>query len=268
MEVYIELTILDNLIINAIILFLTSFSLRYKIKFWRLFLSAFLGMLFAVLLPLLALSTVSVFIVKMCLGNIMCLIMNKKLTIREYFLYYLMFLTFTFVLGGFCFFINFLVGGTTSHFPIPTSVIVLFMFVYIFFLIKGIIAFYSKKKLHGFIYNVRIIEGNKKLVLKAYLDSGNTLIDECKPVVIIAPKVFDKLYKTKFHEVLFLKKFEGLKNPHFMEYNTISGNGKIFVFNVDNFEVLDNKFSTKEVSLGVSLKPFSKDFDAIMGVFE
>lgn len=268
MEVYIELAIIDNLLINGMILFLTSFSLRHKIRFWRLFLSAFLGMLLAVLLPLLTLNTVSLFIIKLCLGNIMCLVMNKKLTIREYFLYYLMFLTFTFVLGGFCFFINFLVGGTMEHFPIPTSIIVLFMFLYIFFLIKAIIAFYSKKKMQGFIYNVKIIEGDKKLTLKAYLDSGNTLVDEQKPVIIINPRVFDKLYKTKFHEVLFFKKFEGLKNPHFMEYNTISGKGKILVFDVDNFEIPDKHFSTKDISLGVSLRPFSKDFDAIMGVLE
>ncbi len=265
MEVYIELAIIDNFLINGAILFLTSYSLRLKIGFWRLFTSAFVGMSFAVALPLLKLHGVYLFLVKICLGIIMILIMNKKLKIKEYVLYYVVFLTFTFVLGGFCYFLENLFKGSGGGFYLPVSVVLIIMLFYIFFLIKAITAFYKKRQLHNFIYNIKISCNKREVAAKAYLDSGNTLCDNGKPIIIITTKIFNKFYEKKFHEILLYKDYSQLENAHFIEYSTIDKQSKMLVFKPDYLKVCETEGCYNNILLGVSLKNFSKDFDVIMG---
>ena len=139
------------------------------------------------------------------------------------------------------------------------------MLFYIFFLIKAIKVFYKKRQLHNFIYNIKISCNQKEISTKAYLDSGNTLCDNGKPVIIITPKIFNKFYEKKFHEVLLYKDYSQLDSAHFVDFATIDKQNKMLVFKPEYLKVCETDFCYKDILLGVCLQGFSKDFDVIMG---
>ena len=263
MQVYIEYAILDNLIINTIILCLTSFCLRLKISFWRLFLAVLIGTTITIIMPLYIVKFEM--IVKIATGLIMCLICCTAKSFRSNITYIIVFLTTTFVIGGFCFFIIYLLGGDSENLPVPLSIITLLIAVYVYFLSKAIKVFYSKKKLHNYIYSVKIKNNNNCVKIKAFLDTGNRLTDNKKPIVIINQKTFEKLCNVKLSYILLYKDLSKINNAHYINYNTISGQDKLLVFSVDEF-VVENKSTirSENLLLGVSIKPFSKEYDAIL----
>lgn len=263
MQVYIEYAILDNLIINTIILCLTSFCLRLKICFWRLFLAVIIGTTITILMPLYIVKFE--IIVKIATGLIMCLICCTAKGLRSNITYIIVFLTTTFVIGGFCFFIIYLLGGDSENLPVPLSIITLLIAVYVYFLAKAIKVFYCKKRVHSFIYSVKIKYKNKCVKVNAFLDTGNRLIDNQKPIVIINQKTFEKLCNIKLSYILLYKDLSRINNAHYIKYNTISGQDKLLVFSVDEF-IVENKstIGSENILIGVSIKPFGKEYDAIL----
>ena len=263
MQVYIEYAILDNLIINTIILCLTSFCLRLKICFWRLFLAVLIGTTITILMPLYIVKFE--IIIKIAIGLIMCLICCTAKGFRSNITYIIVFLTTTFVIGGFCFFIIYLLGGDSENLPLPLSIITLLIAVYVYFLSKAIKVFYCKKRVHSFIYSVKIKYKNNSVKINAFLDTGNRLIDNQKPIVIINQKTFEKLCNIKLSYILLYKDLSRINNAHYIKYNTISGQDKLLVFSVDEF-IVENKstIGSENILIGVSIKPFGKEYDAIL----
>ncbi len=265
MEVYIELAIIDNFIINGIIIMLTLFALRIPIKWYKVLLSTALGTAFAIVVPLFYLSTPILMCLKLMVGLAMILVASPKMQLRELILMYVIFITFTFVMGGFCFFIIYLFGGDASKLPVPTSVFIFGMFVYVFFLIKGIKAFYYKRRLHNNIYDISISYQGRTVKSRAYLDSGNTLTDNGKSVVIISPKLFNKLSPIPLNEVIMYRKHKDFSEGHFVRYSTISGNSKLFVFSADEFKLIGKQTVASDCLIGVSYGGISGQYEALIG---
>ena len=263
MQVYIEYALLDNLIINTIILCLTHCSLRLKINFWRLFFAVAFGTIATIIMPLYIVKYEIYY--KILVGIMMCIIACTAKGIRSNITYILVFLTVTCIIGGFCFFVIYLLGGDAEQLPIPLSVITLLICLYVLFLSKTIKVFYAKKKVNNYIYYARIKYNKKNIRIKAFLDTGNRLNENQKPIVIINQKIFEKLCNIKLSYILLYKDFSAINNAHYIYYDTISGRDKLLVFSVDDFAL--EKYPTiksENILLGVSIKPFSKEYDAIL----
>ena len=200
MEVYIEYVILDNFVIDYIILYLTLFSLKQKISHLNLILSSIIGTLFAVFMPFITLSSIALFFIKLGVGLIMILFISKK-ELKWITLNYFLFLSYTFLMGGLCFGLIYLLFGTISlngiimyQFQMPIGLIFLVLFIYFLF-IKKLVA--HKRKFGTYTYAVEIYKEDKSMHLVGFLDTGNQMYDKSgNPILIISQKTFMKAYSS------------------------------------------------------------------------
>lgn len=277
MQVYIEDAIFDTTIINFVILYLSLFSLKQKINFLKVFLSAILGSAISLFLTFFNLSLVITIILKLLCGLLMIALCIKIFDYKTFFLTFLVFTSFTFLIGGFCFFVIYLLGGQiysiskmTYNLPVSLGVITVLIFVYVFFLIKVINIFYKKQKLNNFYYDLNLTTNNKTKKIKAYLDSGNLLQDPNtgQPILVLGLKSFLNIYKDKVTIIDFLNQKLHLKiSGKYILFNSVGGQNKMFVFKPNSVEVINNKKDKTEISvlIGVGNNNFSQDnFDALL----
>ena len=261
--IYIEDAILDNLIINSIILFLSLFSLRQKIKYFLVFFASLFGCLISILLTFFSLPQFYLVSIKILTGIIMSIIVLPKLKFSLLSLFFVVFLTFTFVMGGFCFFIIYMLGGEvyslssmTYNLPINLGLLFLILFLYVFLLIKAINVFYKKQKISSFYYDIIIINNGKKTKIKAYLDSGNLLQDNLTglPILIINYLTLTKIFKNEICLLDFLNgKMHHKIKGRYIQVSTINSSGKMFVFNADKV-FLTTKTTPKELKILIGVQ--------------
>ena len=248
MNIYIEDAIFDTTAINSVILFLSLFSLRQKIKWLKIIAVALFGCVFSIVLTFFSLPNLITIFIKILCGIIMSCLVIENFSIKKISLFLLVFLSFTFLIGGFCFFIIYLLGGEiyslvnlTYNLPISLGVLSILIGIYVYFLVSLIKIFYKKQRIETFNYKIKLKANNKKIVLSAYLDSGNLLQepDSGKPIIIINSKIFLKLFKDKVTLVDCVlnnlnKKIEG----KYIKFNTIGKSGNLFVFSPNSIELL------------------------------
>ena len=120
----------------------------------------------------------------------------------------------------------------------------------------------------NFVYEVTIINDENILRDTAFLDSGNTLIDQetHTPIFIINYKLFSKLYKDVKLEDILSKNYKTLKDPRYIKSGFASGSGKILIFTVDFVEILSKNMqkTIKNAKLGLVYSAFNKNFNCNM----
>ena len=111
---------------------------------------------------------------------------------------------------------------------------------------------------------MEIILNNKKYFLRGYLDSGNKLLDDGTPVVVVPLKTFSKIFKEYPLEKIPL----GLapNNPHYINTFSVKEVGKMLVLEIDKIEIKNNERNKEytNVKLGLSKANFSSDFDILL----
>lgn len=276
MNVYIEDAVFDNLLINFTILSLTLFSLRQKINFWKVLLSSFFGCFVAVTLTFFNFTYVLQILIKILTGLIMCLIVVKNFNFANVSLIFIVFLSFTFLLGGFCFFIIYLFNGkmvnlVTLNYNLPISLKLIFVLLglYVFFLIKAIQVFYKKQKIETFYYNLEISCNNKKIKLKAYLDSGNLLQEEDSglPVIIVSFNTLNKLFCNQISILDFLTNNLNHKiKGKYINFNNVTANSKMFVFEPTSVVLKEKNGQVKKLNvlIGVANSNFNNNFEVLL----
>ncbi len=200
MTVYLDIILFENLCMNYIILLATGFIFKLKIKQTRLLVSALIGGIYAILTYIQILKIYSTMIMKIILSIAMVYIAftpkNIKAMLKELVLFYLV----SFAFGGCAFallyFLKpqeiFMINGVYIG-SYPLKVVLLggtvgFVITYIAFKIVK-----NKMSKKGLLYSVEITIDEKKLEIKAMLDTGNMLKDPItgSPVIIIER---EKLY--------------------------------------------------------------------------
>ena len=264
MEMYIEDALINTTFVNAVILFLTQYSLKIKFKFWKTLLLSVFGSIYSLVLNCFNFYPIALFLLKICCGLIICTFMVPQFNIKNFITYFLIFISFTFLLGGFSYAVLFFIGGKdyslediSKNSSYVFSIIYLLLAIYIWFLITLIKNFYKKQKFQNFIYNIKIFCNNKNYFLKGYLDTGNFLIDNItkKPILIINLKTFFKMFKDiNIVDVINLnldKKISG----KYINCKTVTGYDKMFVFNAQGIYIEQNKnFKKLDVLLGFNFK--------------
>ena len=144
-----------------------------------------------------------------------------------------------------------------------------------YLLVAIVIRFYliCQKLLHWrhqqkYLNQTIIYHAGKVFKLKGYIDSGNALVDPQSqmPVSIISLPVFLEMFpKITADKILLHELDEVITDGYYINYKTISGQGKLFVFQPDQMQINGTKITNG--LLGVAPKDFGNaKYDALLNV--
>ena len=277
MEIYIEYLFVDNLVINSIIIYLTSKFANFKIKKKRIFFVGLFATLFSFVFPfVLNINIYLLFVLKLLAGLLITLTLKKYKKIQEVVLGFIFFISSTFLMGGVTygmisvFNLNISVNGILiNNFEFPMGLLILLVSIYLFLMIK-LIKYAKVKNLHNTcIYNVVVKVGDNDYNINGLYDTGNMVYDNIskKPLLIISSNFYKKMINSLNFDKMFNNNYKNnyFKNSHYINIKTVSNNEKILVFEIDAIKVYLNKnvYKSTDVCVGVSKTNFN-DFDCIL----
>lgn len=265
MYIILEYLIIENFIINFLILYLTKIIIRNQGKIKRIVVGAFVAALFSLsyFLPLkdLLLSIVGKTIISLLIVLISFPFVNIKVFVKTTIAFYLTSFIFagatiaTF-LGGIKNYSFKGLGLNLEYFPVK----LLIVGVLISFLAGRIIFKYFNLKItrENYIADVAIHYKDKKVQIKALLDTGNSLIEPItkKKVMVVDYKTLKDLLPNEVEKIvaanekgdylMLEKQLNMIKSdfsPTLIPYKSIGGQSIIIGFSPDFLEV---KFKDKE----------------------
>ena len=242
MVIYIEIFILQNILINFCLLRLVYLTTKSKTSLFKLILSCIIGTIPSVLAVVILSNNLTINLIKIITATTMISIafnQNKKEFVFNFILLYL----YTFAFGGIIlnlssnsYLTNF--GYvTTSKFSLKIICVIFAIFTYFFELsVKHLKLKFSTNSL---IYNLTITHSNKTIKLNAYMDTGNFLNHNNQPVLILDLNTYLELTNTNLLSFI-TKKTEQIST------STVNGENNLKLFRVDEIKFKINK---KEIKL-------------------
>ena len=194
MTIYIDVVLIENLIMNYIILLATGLILKIKIKHIRLIIGSLLGAIYTIIGYMGILEIYSSFILKIILSIMIVYIAYYPQTLKKMWKELLFFYLTSFVFGGVAFSLIYIVkpqeiimknGLFLGTYPLKTVILgAIVAFVIIITAFKIIKSKISKKDL---ICEITVEIEDKKIITKALIDTGNMLKEPITntPVVVI-----------------------------------------------------------------------------------
>lgn len=195
MEVYIEFAIIDNLVIDYVLLYITCISARIKSSRGLIFLGSMIGTVLAVLLPILKIPKIVKFFLKLLIPAIMILTSFKLKGFKKFLVLYALLLAYTFVMGGTALGIILLLSGKivdslhlTYESILPVGIVIAVVIIYARAVIWLVNYILKRRTIQNFLYDVEFEHNEKTYRVTAFLDSGNLLVDTKTklPVIIIS----------------------------------------------------------------------------------
>lgn len=194
MTIYIDIVIIENLIMNYIILCATGIVSKIKIKHLRLIMASLLGAVYSVVAYMKILEIYSNIVLKILLSVIIVYIAYNPQTVKKLWKTLVMFYLVSFVFGGVAFSLIYIVkpqdiimknGLFLGTYPLKTIILgAIVAFVIIIIAVKIIRKKFTTKDM---ICNIEIMLNNKKINTKALIDTGNMLKEPITntPVVVV-----------------------------------------------------------------------------------
>lgn len=266
MKLYIEQVIATNLLIDFCILLILSKILFHKPSYKRITLSALFGSISCLVLPFCSTSLLAN-LLKILSSIIMLQILNVGK--KQWALSIILMLIISYIFGG-AILSNFGTNSANGYTIKLKNLLPVFITAFTFTIITSKLITFIKSKIitNSNIYPITIINGNTKIKIDSFIDSGNGLLDNNQPVSLINFDTFNKLTNITLNQYLH-NQFESLLNPHFITANTVAGKRKILVFTVNELHLnsTHNKIY-KNVKLGVALHfDNNKNYKAILNSY-
>ncbi len=206
MTVYLDVVLLENLCMNYIILFATGYLMKIKMKQLRLAASSILGGVYAVIAYLEILPIYSSLGMKIILSILMVYLAFQPKSIKLLGKQLVIFYLTSFVFGGCAFALLYFIkpqnilmrnGVYVGTYPIKIALlggIIGFIVTYIAFKIVK-----TKLRKKDILYPIEITLQEKKLSVKAMLDTGNLLKDPISrmPVIVVEKEQLYSLLPTQ-----------------------------------------------------------------------
>ncbi len=187
MVVYVELAFLENFCIDFLLLLLTAIAMKASPTLWRLLLSAAIGAAFAVLYPLLSLSSLLLNSLKFAVGALLPLPVVGRGKWGWGIVFFLLF--------------TFLFGGALSAIPSVPPWVRFPLFLALAFLSAVLVArLYRRRARLQYIYDCVAFFGEKRVAVRGFLDSGNFASNRGIPVCFLAVEL---LYELVGEQMLF-----------------------------------------------------------------
>lgn len=276
MDVYIEYVILDNIVINSLILLCVKKTLRLPGSWWRLVLSACLGTIVAVVLPLMNAPAMALIPIKILLGIIMVLLLAPYKSVKSMVFAFLLFIAYTLLLGGGCMATLLLFGSSLDELAsggydiaLPLGLIFLIVAFYVFVIIAIGKYLGRRHAVAPFIRKVKLFVAGRELRFDAFVDSGNSLMDKASgmPVIILSLKGLERYFSKTDIEELMLGNTGNrgvFKGVHTTSFSTLSGDSQNMVlFSAEKLVINDKsgEYTTNSFMVGVTYKQFKDAFE-------
>ena len=292
MTIYLDVVIVENLIMNAIIIYATAIVLKVTIKHLRIIISSLIGAVYSVLSYISDLEIYNNLFLKVFLSVVMVYIAfipkNVKLLLKQILIFYLT----SFLFGGVAFALIYVIkpqeilmknGLFLGMYPLKTvflgAVIATIILITAFKVVKNNI---TKKDMMCYV----VIEiDNKSTKIKAMLDTGNMLKEPISglPVIVIENTALYELLPKEILENLeeilggdFQKIPEDIKNTYisklkWIPYSSLGKqNGMLIGIKADKIVVEkdDQIIEHDDVIIGIYNKSLTKkgEYRGLMGV--
>lgn len=279
MEYYIEYIFAENFFIDFILLYITGNLIKKEIIYKRLTLAALIGALYVILIAYFAKEFMTNFIVKISISVLMIIIAYDSKGLVNNIRIILCFYIVTLIMVGIVFALY-----SFTHSKVTVNIIIISMFMgfvvlkFLFYEIK------LKKEKNDYIRTVTIEINDKTTSFRAFVDTGNELIDPItkKPVIVVnieslsdvlggdTTKDILDFYKNKDKNYggFFLEKNYKF-NLRIIRYNTISNKDELMICIVpDNITIFgnDKNIIKADAVIGIYPQKISKkeDYDALL----
>ena len=251
MTVYIENFLIQNILINLCLLRLISLSIRMRSSLLRYIISSVFGAGFSLLASILLNNNIAINIIKI-LCAIAMLIIAFKASIKQYALSFILLFVFTYTFGGLV--MNFAtVSHTTNYgivysskFSLEAICAIIIAGTYIYEKVVKMLKF--KLKTNDLIYKITLYSNDKKLTLNAYLDTGNFLNIQGRPILIADIDTYQRLTNKNIID-FYLDKSDSISTA------TVTGESNLKLIKVDKLELY----------LGRETRTFDNQYIAING---
>ena len=292
MTIYVDVVLIENLIMNYIIIFATGIILKVKLKQLRIVLGSFIGAIYTIIAYVSNLRIYSNFILKFILSIIIVYVSFNPQTQKQLWKSLLIFYLTSLVFGGAAFAIiyvvrpqeilrnNQLIFGTTSMKIILFSAIVAFIVIILAFkIVKNKI---SKKDMFC---DIEVKINEEIIKTKAMLDTGNLLKEPItnKPVIVIEhtllydciPKQIlnniEKILGGDFSDVPEQMKQEYISKLKFIPFSSLGKqNGMLIGINAKYVKIKSegNESIKENVIVGIYNKSLTKrgEYRALIGI--
>ena len=201
MVVYIEYAIAENFIIDGVLLWLALLVTKSRIQMKNLLLASVLGAVFAVAVPLFALSTLWDYALKVLFAPCMCKVaygaLKPKPRGKNFCVFVAVFFLLTFAFAGLLFAFCSQITPTGDSYELARAPIVGTLCAGLIFAV-GIpllaFKFYKKRGVQRLLYDCKIESNGKRIKLKGFYDSGNNAKKNGLPVCFLTPDIVYDLW--------------------------------------------------------------------------
>lgn len=254
MQIVVEYVLLDNLMIDASLLYLTAKTLKLSINKLGLFTASSFGAGFAVLSPLIPFGGFFAIVIKMLVAAVMAYML--EFSFKKFFLKTLLFIGYTFLFGGALIGIFSFLGisvydgialGYVSS--LPLGAILVSLCVFCVFAFKVIKALFDNKFVAQNSCLLKIMVNNKTADIRGFVDTGNTLKNnQGRPVIVINEDTLKNWFDAHERLAIMLNKNTNITNLQDLVVSSLGGNYKIKVF--DCLAIVSG--IQKQVALGIA----------------
>ncbi len=240
MQVYIEYVIIDNFIIDYLLISLSLKVANVKTNKLRKILSALIGTIVAVIMPLINIDNLYLFLIKIVLAVLMCYLAGSFTSIKKYLITLASFFAFTFLSGGVIIAIFYFADvdyfqdynfNYDSIFPIGFTILIIYI---LYLLLKTLISKILKiKSINPFIRKCILVLDKKRFNVLGFIDTGNRLFDAKTglPIIVGSKNLFLKIKGLNIT----------LKEGGDIQVKTATGNGKIKIYFVDKLLIYNGQ---------------------------
>lgn len=251
MEIYIEIFLIQNILINFCLIKLVHTTTKSKSGFFKILLSSVAGSISSIVSILYLNNNLLLNLTKITTAIVMILIAFKQ-SKKQFITNTILLFIYTYAFGGLVtslssqtYYTNF--GAvTTSKINIEFICILIISATYIFELVLRHLAF--KIKTNNLIYNITLTQGKNSIKVNAYLDTGNFLNHNGQPVLILDLDAYLKLTKTNLIEFYIMKTDE-------IKTGTVNGYSNLKIFNIDKLEIKNGKTKTRLKNQIIAINP-------------
>lgn len=292
MTIYIDIVLIENLIMNYIILYATGIITKTEVKYIRIFLGSLIGAIYAIVSYISILEIYSNIILKIILSIIIIYISFNPQTAKKMWKQVLIFYLTSFVFGGTALSLIYLIqpqnilmknGMFLGTYPLKSVLlggIIGFIIVNIAFRIVK-----NKISKNNMFCKIKVKLENKEIITNAMIDTGNLLKEPITstPVVVME---YSLLYESVPKEILnnienilggdFEKIPEEIKNKYMAKLKVIpfsslgKQNGMLLGIKGDEIEIEseDEKIKKDKFIIGIYDKSLTKrgEYRALLGI--
>ena len=292
MTIYIDVVLIENLIMNSIILIATGLILKEKIKTVRILCASLVGAIYSVVSYMSILEVYSSIILKIILSIVIVYIAFNPQTMKKMWKHLLLFYLTSFVFGGVAFALIYIVkpqdilmknGLFLGTYPLKT--IILGAVIAFIIIISAFTVVKSKITRKDMFCEIEIQINGKQIETIAMLDTGNllkepitntpvvvvehTLLYECIPKEIL--NHLDELLGGEFGNIPEEIKVEYMAKLKFIPFSSLGKqNGMLLGMKADFLKIknIEGESKKEEVIVGIYNKSLTKrgEYRALMGI--